>query len=238
MWAKYFKYESLDFGSWIVFKVPSSAVSVLYRSYTSRDSLKPRPGNQKIKISFIQNIYYKYSCKLYIRLWLLNNHVIQIEPLLDFKLNYVIIEKRFNLDFKLCDNHMKIENEVYPYLWITFKWSNVCKENVVSPFIPLVLLPVVIGSWSWNLLSSHFLVEPGLFVLESSRWFEILPFLLFIVLLLYLLNNIIILKVLLFNFIRHLLESFLSHAKPWLFDDKIWILLFLFDDFSSNVIIN
>lgn len=101
----------------------------------------------------------------------------------------------------------------------------------------MILLSIVIRSWTRNLLSEYFIVESCLIVLECSWGLLIPPFLLLFVFLLNLFYDIIIFKIFFLYFSGHLFESLLSNTKSWLFNYKIWILLFLFNYFSSYVVV-
>jgi hypothetical protein len=115
--------------------------------------------------------------------------------------------------------------------------SDVGEQDIVGPLVPVVLLPVVVSSWTRNLLLEHFLVESRVFALERRRWLQVLSLFLFSVLLLDLLDDVVIFEVLLRNLALHLLEPFLTNTKSWLFDDQIRVLFLLLYHLSRNIVV-
>lgn len=101
----------------------------------------------------------------------------------------------------------------------------------------MVLLAIVISSGARYFLFGSFLVKPELFVLERRRRLKVLFLLLELIFLLYVLNNIVILKFLLLYFVD-LLESFLTDPKGWLSDDQVRILFLFFDHLCRNIVVS
>lgn len=113
--------------------------------------------------------------------------------------------------------------------------SNIRKQNIISPFVPIILFSIVVRARPWNLLFDNLLVESRLLALESCRWFQILSLLFFPVFFLNLLYDIVVFELLFGYFINHLFEPFLSHSETWFFYDQIRVLLLLFNDSCGDI---
>lgn len=111
--------------------------------------------------------------------------------------------------------------------------SNVCKEYIVGPFVPMVFLPIIVSPWAW--IFTFGLFYPWLPWFKRSGVLKQLSLLFLSVFVLNLFYNVIIIKLFLFD--RSLLESLLPHSESWLFNYQIWVILLLFDDPRRNIVV-
>lgn len=114
------------------------------------------------------------------------------------------------------------------------KRSYISEKDVIGSFVPIILLPVVVGAWTGSHLLRIF--EARIFALEYTVVLQHLQLPLLPVLLLNLLYYVVVFVVILhFGFF---FEPGLSDTKTWFFDDQVGIFLLLFDDSCGNIIIN
>ena len=113
------------------------------------------------------------------------------------------------------------------------KTSNICKKNIISSFVPIVLLSIVIGTRTRDLV--FYVRESRLAWLKWCWVLKHFSLLLLSVLILNLFDNIIIIEF--FLFLSVLLKSFLSDSKSWLFNHQVRIVFLLFNHSNGDIVV-
>lgn len=115
----------------------------------------------------------------------------------------------------------------------SFAYSNICKQNIVCSFIPVIIFSIIICPRAGNIFLD---IWNTWFTAFKCSWgFKLFEFLFLLIFFLYFFNYVIIFKFL-FPFWCILKPSF-TYSKAWFFNYQIWIIFLLFNNPCRNVIL-